>query len=109
MAEGRSNQAIAARLYVNAKTVESHVHSVFTKLALLPEPDDHRRVLACWPISTTPPAGHDTSPGPCVAASWSLAFMRVDVRMVEGTRTLRWSAEEVETERIVQPLLVAGR
>jgi serine/threonine-protein kinase len=46
MAEGRSNQAIAARLYVNAKTVESHVHSVFTKLALLPEPDDHRRVLA---------------------------------------------------------------
>jgi DNA-binding NarL/FixJ family response regulator len=46
MAEGRSNQAIAARLYLNAKTVESHVHSVFTKLALLPEPDDHRRVLA---------------------------------------------------------------
>ena len=46
MAEGRSNQAIAARLYLNAKTVESHVHSVFTKLGLLPEPDDHRRVLA---------------------------------------------------------------
>ncbi len=46
MAEGRSNQAIAARLYVNAKTVESHVHSVFTKLGLLPEPDHHRRVLA---------------------------------------------------------------
>ncbi|MGI8792496.1 MAG: LuxR C-terminal-related transcriptional regulator, partial [Acidimicrobiales bacterium] len=43
---GRSNQAIAARLYLNAKTVESHVHSVFTKLTLLPEPDDHRRVLA---------------------------------------------------------------
>ena len=46
MAEGRSNQAIAARLYLNAKTVESHVGSVFTKLDLLPEPDDHRRVLA---------------------------------------------------------------
>ena len=46
MAEGRSNQAMAARLYLNAKTVESHVHSVFTKLGLLPEPDDHRRVLA---------------------------------------------------------------
>ena len=46
MAEGRSNQAIAARLYLNAKTVESHVRSVFTKLDLLPEPDDHRRVLA---------------------------------------------------------------
>lgn len=46
MAEGRSNQAIAARLFLNAKTVESHVHSVFTKLGLLPEPEDHRRVLA---------------------------------------------------------------
>jgi len=46
MAEGRSNQAIAARLYLNAKTVESHVGSVFARLDLLPEPDDHRRVLA---------------------------------------------------------------
>ncbi len=46
MAEGRSNAAIADRLYLNAKTVESHVRNVFTKLDLLPETDDHRRVLA---------------------------------------------------------------
>ena len=46
MAEGRSNQAITSRLFVNAKTVESHVRSVFTKLGILQEPDDHRRVLA---------------------------------------------------------------
>ena len=46
MAEGRSNRAIADRLFLNPKTVESHVHSVLTKLGLLPEPDDHRRVLA---------------------------------------------------------------
>jgi DNA-binding NarL/FixJ family response regulator len=46
MAEGRSNQAIGARLYLGAKTVETHVRNVFTKLDLLPEADDHRRVLA---------------------------------------------------------------
>ncbi len=46
IAEGRSNQAIAVRLFINDKTVESHVRSIFTKFGLLPEPDDHRRVLA---------------------------------------------------------------
>ncbi len=46
IAEGRSNQAIEDRLCVSAKTVESHVRSIFIKLGLLPEPDDHRRVLA---------------------------------------------------------------
>lgn len=46
MAEGRSNAAIGARLYLSDKTVESHVRSIFTKLDLPPAPDDHRRVLA---------------------------------------------------------------
>ena len=46
MAEGRSNQAISDRMYLNPKTVEGHVRSIFTKLDLLPAPDDHRRVLA---------------------------------------------------------------
>ena len=46
MAEGRSNQAIAERLFVSPKTVESRVGSIFSKLALESAPDDHRRVLA---------------------------------------------------------------
>jgi DNA-binding NarL/FixJ family response regulator/class 3 adenylate cyclase len=46
MAEGRSNQAISDRMFLNPKTVEGHVRSIFTKLDLLPAPDDHRRVLA---------------------------------------------------------------
>jgi DNA-binding NarL/FixJ family response regulator len=46
MAEGRSNQAICKKLFLSPKTVETHVHSIFGKLRLPPEPDDHRRVLA---------------------------------------------------------------
>ena len=46
MAEGRTNRAIARDLVLHDKTVESHVSSIFTKLGLLPAPDDHRRVLA---------------------------------------------------------------
>jgi DNA-binding NarL/FixJ family response regulator len=46
MAEGRSNHAISAQLYLTARTVESHVRSIFLKLNLPQAPDDHRRVLA---------------------------------------------------------------
>ena len=46
MAEGRSNQAIANRLYMSPKTVETHVGNMLAKLGLPPAADDHRRVLA---------------------------------------------------------------
>ena len=46
VAQGRSNGAIARQLFLTAKTVESHIASILTKLDLLQEPDDHRRVLA---------------------------------------------------------------
>jgi DNA-binding NarL/FixJ family response regulator len=46
MAEGLSNQAIAGRLGLSEKTVESYTGAIFGKLALEPAPDLHRRVLA---------------------------------------------------------------
>jgi DNA-binding NarL/FixJ family response regulator len=46
MAEGRSNRAIAERLFVTEHTVEKHVKNIFGSLRLPPSPDDHRRVLA---------------------------------------------------------------
>jgi DNA-binding NarL/FixJ family response regulator len=46
MAEGRSNRAIAARLFLSEKTVEAYISSLFGKLALEPAEEDHRRVLA---------------------------------------------------------------
>ena len=46
MAEGRSNNGIATELVVSEGAVEKHVSSIFTKLALPPAEQDHRRVLA---------------------------------------------------------------
>jgi len=46
MAEGRSNKAIAERLFVTEHTVEKHVKNIFATLCLPPSADDHRRVLA---------------------------------------------------------------
>ncbi len=46
MAQGRSNSAIAQRLYVSEKAVSKHSTSIFIKLGLEPSDDDNRRVLA---------------------------------------------------------------
>ena len=46
VAEGLSNRAIATRLGVNERTVESHTTQVFQKIGLEPSTDLHRRVLA---------------------------------------------------------------
>jgi DNA-binding NarL/FixJ family response regulator len=46
MAEGRSNNAIARRLFVSEKAVSKHCTSIFAKLDLPPSESDNRRVLA---------------------------------------------------------------
>ena len=55
MAEGRTNQAIAARLVVSERAVEKHVTSIFSKLDLETSADDHRRVLAVLAYLRSPP------------------------------------------------------
>jgi DNA-binding NarL/FixJ family response regulator len=46
VAEGLSNRATAAKLFVTERTVEAHVTQIFRKLDLHEDPDSHRRVLA---------------------------------------------------------------
>jgi DNA-binding NarL/FixJ family response regulator len=46
MAEGRSNSAIAQRLFITEKAVGKHSTNIFGKLGLAPSEDDNRRVLA---------------------------------------------------------------
>jgi DNA-binding NarL/FixJ family response regulator len=46
MAQGLSNSAISARMYVSGRTVETHVRKIFERLQLPDAAEHHRRVLA---------------------------------------------------------------
>jgi DNA-binding NarL/FixJ family response regulator len=46
MAEGCTNAGIGRRLWLNERTVETHVSSIMTKLDLVDNTEEHRRVLA---------------------------------------------------------------
>jgi DNA-binding NarL/FixJ family response regulator len=46
ISDGLSNTAIAARLSVMERTIESHIARMFAKLDLMPGAEGNRRVLA---------------------------------------------------------------
>jgi DNA-binding NarL/FixJ family response regulator len=46
MAQGKTNAAIAAALFLTERAVEKHINSIFSKLQLSGEKDAHRRVKA---------------------------------------------------------------
>ncbi len=46
MAEGLTNNGIASRLFLSARTVEAHVGNLMTKLDITDSDERHRRVLA---------------------------------------------------------------
>ncbi len=46
MAQGRSNAAVAQRLFLSDSAVGKHIASIFSKLGLAPSEDDNRRVMA---------------------------------------------------------------
>jgi DNA-binding NarL/FixJ family response regulator len=59
MAEGRSNGAIASRLFVSESAVGKHTASIFGKLDIAPSDDDNRRVLAVLAYLNAPRRHHD--------------------------------------------------
>jgi DNA-binding NarL/FixJ family response regulator len=61
IAQGRSNAAIARDLVVTLGAVEKHISSIFAKLDLSADDDDHRRVLAVLAFLR---ATHEGAPGP---------------------------------------------
>ena len=46
MAQGMSNAAVGASLFLSESSVEKHVSAIFAKLGLTEEPQVHRRVAA---------------------------------------------------------------
>ncbi|GAB4012342.1 response regulator transcription factor [Nocardioides ultimimeridianus] len=46
VAQGKSNAAVAAALFLTERAVEKHINALFPKLGLLPTPDVNRRVAA---------------------------------------------------------------
>jgi DNA-binding NarL/FixJ family response regulator len=64
MAQGKSNAAIAADVFITARSVEKVIHSVFLKLGLTWTPDVNRRVKAVLVYLSEHPAEQATTTAP---------------------------------------------
>jgi DNA-binding NarL/FixJ family response regulator len=64
IAQGKSNAAVAAALYLSVRAVEKHINSLFSKLGLGAETDVHRRVTAVllYLAETSPAGGAASTP-----------------------------------------------
>lgn len=69
LAEGRSNQAIAALLFLSEASVEKHITSIFAKLGLEPDESGNRRVLAALVHLESSAPSPVPAPAPFPAAS----------------------------------------
>ena len=56
VAEGKSNAAIGATLFLSKGAVEKHINSIFRKLAMPDETEVHRRVVAALIYLSEEPA-----------------------------------------------------
>jgi len=62
MAEGRTNSAIAAALYVSRRSVEKHINAIFAKLLLTDDGEQHPRVQAVLIYLSGHPSRPDATP-----------------------------------------------
>lgn len=59
IADGLSNSALARRLFITERTVETHIAQVFNKLGIVEHPDSHRRVLVVLAYLRSTTAGRE--------------------------------------------------
>jgi DNA-binding NarL/FixJ family response regulator len=64
MAQGKSNAALAADVFITARSVEKVIHSIFLKLGLTWTPDVNRRVKAVLVYLSEHPAEQATTTAP---------------------------------------------